>query len=140
THLSNHAGYKIKEPTKLCKDLGSHLLPVLKFLHYSAIFAGIVVPALTSINVSGWFTVAQSFVNYNNQSWSEPWLKTIGYVAELCELQVHLKEDEVELTKNNIPRAIQYPEYRQYQIHLQELDPCKVYGNLIPIFCNRTGL
>ncbi|KAG0051980.1 hypothetical protein BGZ90_006622 [Linnemannia elongata] len=139
THLSNHAGYKIKEPTKLCKDLGSHLLPVLKFLHYSAVFAGIVVPALASIDVSGWFTVAQSFVNYNNQSWSEPWLKTIDYVAGLCELQVHLKEDEVELTKDDIPRAIQYPEYRQYQIHLQELDPRKAYGNLIPIFCNRTG-
>ncbi|KAH7036112.1 hypothetical protein BKA57DRAFT_475559, partial [Linnemannia elongata] len=139
THLSNHAGYKIKKPTKLCKDLGSHLLPVLKFLHYSTIFAGIVVPALASINVSGWFTVAQSFVNYNNQSWSEPWLKTIDYVAELCEFQVNLKEDEVELTKDDIPRAIQYPEYRQYQIHLQELDPRKVYGNLIPIFCNRTG-
>ncbi|KAF9945306.1 hypothetical protein BGZ72_001493 [Mortierella alpina] len=139
THLSSHPGYRIKEPTAFCKDLGSHLLPVLKFLHYSAIFAGIVVPALASVNVSGWFTVAQSFVNYNNTSWSEPWLKTLDYVAGLCELQVHLREDESELTKDDIPRAIEYPEYRQYQIHLDTLDPRKVYGNLIPVFCNRTG-
>ncbi|KAG0359642.1 hypothetical protein BG005_000435 [Podila minutissima] len=139
THLSNHGGYKVKEPTKLCEDLGSHLLPVLKFLHYSAIFAGIVVPALASINVSGWFTVAQSFINYNNQSWSEPWLKTIDYVANLSNGHKFLKEDEIELTKDDIPKAIDYPEYRQFKIHLKEMDPREVYANLIPIFCNRSG-
>ncbi|KFH72906.1 hypothetical protein MVEG_00131 [Podila verticillata NRRL 6337] len=139
THLSNHGGYKVKEPTKLCEDLGSHLLPVLKFLHYSAIFAGIVVPALASINVSGWFTTAQSFINYNNQSWSEPWLKTINYVADLSNGHVSLKEDEIELTKDDIPKAIDYPEYRQFKLHLEKLDPSKVYANLIPIFCNRSG-
>ncbi|KAG0316014.1 hypothetical protein BG000_005022, partial [Podila horticola] len=139
THLSNHGGYKVKEPTKLCKDLGSHLLPVLKFLHYSAIFAGIVVPALSSINVSGWFTAAQSFINYNNQSWSEPWLKTINYVADLSNVHVFLKEDEIELTLDDIPKAIDYPEYRQFKLYLKELDPREVYANLIPIFCNRSG-
>ncbi|CAO3568816.1 unnamed protein product [Mortierella alpina] len=139
THLSHHAGYIIKEPTAFCRDLGSHLLPVLKFLHYGAIFAGIVIPALASVNVTDWFTVAQSFVNYNSTSWSEPWLKTLDYVASLCELPVDLKEDEIDLTKDDIPKAIDYPEYRQYQLHLQELDPRKVYGNLIPTFCNRTG-
>lgn len=139
THLSNHGGYKVKEPTKLCKDLGSHLLPVLKFLHYSAIFAGIVVPALSSINVSGWFTAAQSFINYNNQSWSEPWLKTIDFVADLNNVRVFLKEDEIELTKDDIPKAMDYPEYRQFKLHLKELDPSEVYANLIPIFCNRSG-
>ncbi|KAG0316098.1 hypothetical protein BG000_004984 [Podila horticola] len=139
THLSNHGGYKVKEPTKLCEDLGSHLLPVLKFLHYSAIFAGIVVPALASINVSGWFTTAQSFIKYNNQSWSEPWLKTISYVADLSNDHVFLKEDEIELTKDDIPKAIDYPEYRQFKLHLKELDPREVYANLIPIFCNRSG-
>ncbi|KAG0293598.1 hypothetical protein BGZ98_002111 [Dissophora globulifera] len=139
THLSNHGGYKVKEPTKLCKDLGDHLLPVLKFLHYSAIFAGIVVPALASINVSGWFTAAQSFVNYNNQSWSEPWLKTIDYVADLSNVRVFLKEDEIELTKDDIPKAIDYPAYRQYKQHLKVLDPLDSQGNLIPTFCNRSG-
>ncbi|KAG0048271.1 hypothetical protein BGZ83_006733 [Gryganskiella cystojenkinii] len=139
THLSNHGGYKVKEPTKFCKDLGSHLLPVLKFLHYSAIFAGIVVPALASINVSGWFTAAQAFINYNNQSWSEPWLKTIDYVVSFSKAHVFLKEDEVELTKDDIPKAIDYPEYRQFKLHLKELDPREVYANLIPIFCNRSG-
>ncbi|KAF9567286.1 hypothetical protein EC968_003266 [Mortierella alpina] len=139
THLSHHAGYRIKEPTKFCKDLGSHLLPVLKFLHYSAIFAGIVVPALASINVSGWFTVAQSFVNYNNTSWSEPWLKTLDYVAGLGQLSVDLKEDEVDLTNDDIPRAIKHPEYGRYRAHLAKLDPDGDYGNLIPNFCNRTG-
>ncbi|KAK3835071.1 MAG: hypothetical protein J3R72DRAFT_526709 [Linnemannia gamsii] len=139
THLSNHGGYEVKEPTRLCEELGSHLLPVLKFLHYSAIFAGIVVPALASINVSGWFTTAQSFVNYNNQSWSEPWLKTINYVAGLSKAHVSLKEDEIELTKDDIPQAIDYPEYRQFKRHLKELDPHEIYANLIPIFCNRSG-
>ncbi|KAF9956295.1 hypothetical protein BGZ70_009975 [Mortierella alpina] len=139
THLSYHAGYIIKEPTAFCRDLGSHLLPVLKFLHYSAIFAGIVIPALASVNVTGWFTVAQSFVNYNNTSWSEPWLKTLDHVARLCKLPVHLKEDEIDLTKDDIPKAIDYPEYRQYKLHMQELDPDTFYGNLIPTFCNRTG-
>ncbi|KAF9375523.1 hypothetical protein CPC16_000679 [Podila verticillata] len=139
THLSNHRGYEVKEPTKLCEDLGSHLLPVLKFLHYSAIFAGIVVPALASINVSEWFTVAQSFINYNNQSWSEPWRKTIDYVAHLSNVHVFLKEDEMELTQDDIPKAIDYPEYRQFKLHLKKLDPSEVYANLIPIFCNRSG-
>ncbi|KAG0042316.1 hypothetical protein BGZ83_000606 [Gryganskiella cystojenkinii] len=139
THLSNHGGYKVKEARQLCKDLGSHLLPVLKFLHYSAIFAGIVVPALASINVSGWFTAAQSFINYNNQSLSEPWLKTINYVAKIGGINVFLKEDEIELTKDDIPKAIDYPEYRQFKLHLKTLDPSEVYANLIPIFCNRSG-
>ncbi|KAF8976230.1 hypothetical protein BGZ52_008181, partial [Haplosporangium bisporale] len=139
THLSNHGGYEVKEPTTLCKQLRSHLLLVLKFLHYSAIFAGIVVPALASINVSGWFTTAQSFINYNNQSWSEPWLKTINYVAGFSDGDVFLKEDEIDLTKDDIPKAIDYPEYRQFKLQLEKLDPDKVYANLIPIFCNRSG-
>lgn len=139
SHLSNHPGYKVKRPTEFCQDLGSHLLPVLKLLHYGAIFAGIVVPALASVNVSGWYTTAQSFVNYNNQSWSEPWFRTIEYVSELCNVQMDLNVDEAEIPEMDIPRAIQYPQYRQYQAHLKVLDPHKVYGNLIPIFCNRTG-
>ncbi|KAF9576679.1 hypothetical protein EC968_005452 [Mortierella alpina] len=139
THLSHHAGYNINEPKKFCRELGSHLLPVLKFLHYSTILAGIVVPALASINVSGWFTVAQSFINYNNTSWSEPWRKTLDYVADTCDVKLHLKEDELDLTKDDVPQAIEYPEYRQYQYHMEALDPSKVYGNLVPSFCNRTG-
>ncbi|KAG0311318.1 hypothetical protein BGZ99_010267 [Dissophora globulifera] len=139
THLSNHGGYKVKEPTKLCRDIGNYLLPVLKFLHYSAIFAGIVVPALASVNVSGWFKAAQSFVNYSNKSWSEPWLKTIHYVAGLSNVHVLLKEDEIELTMEDIPKAIDYPEYRQFKVHLKKLDPDEVFANLIPIFCNRSG-
>ncbi|KAF9556065.1 hypothetical protein EC968_008491 [Mortierella alpina] len=71
--------------------------------------AGIAVPALAAVNIPGWFTVAQSCLNYSTTSWSEPWSKTIDYVANLCGLQMNLGEDTVELTKGNIPTAMNHP-------------------------------
>ncbi|KAG0043853.1 hypothetical protein BGZ83_010975 [Gryganskiella cystojenkinii] len=135
-HLSNHPGYKVKKPTQFCQDFGPYLLAVMKFLRAGAILAGIIVPPLAPFLPAS-VTAFQTAVNYNSQSWSEPWQNTITYIAKHCKSTMELEENE--LAEIREPKPLEGPEFRKFKVLLEKMDPANEFGNLIPTFCNLTG-
>ncbi|CAO3568769.1 unnamed protein product [Mortierella alpina] len=140
THLSNHGGYLIKDYKPFCQDYGTYVLSVLRCLQFGLLIAGVVVPALTSVNITGWFTVMQSAANYNNPSWSDPYAKAMNFVASRCEAGTRQQLLETPSTETELPEPLDGPLYRQFKHLLQEtLDRAGVYGGLTVAFCNRSG-
>ncbi|KAG0374139.1 hypothetical protein BGX24_010788, partial [Mortierella sp. AD032] len=52
-HIANHEGYDLQRPTEFFRKYGRYMLTLLEMIKYGSTIAGYVVPALSSINVSG---------------------------------------------------------------------------------------
>ncbi|KAG0077694.1 hypothetical protein BGZ92_001819 [Podila epicladia] len=137
-HDTNHPGYEILYPTDFCKTYGPHLLSVMKCLHFGAIVAGIVVPGLSAIHEKTWYSKVHAFLNYNNQSVSEPWLKVMQFVASLSDPALDLRklDDDMDMMA---PTPLEGECYRAFQEFLNRVDRRRSYGNLVPVFSHEDG-
>ncbi|KAG0374146.1 hypothetical protein BGX24_010795, partial [Mortierella sp. AD032] len=52
-HIANHEGYDLQRPTEFFRKYGRYMLTLLEMIKYGSTIAGYVVPALSSVNVSG---------------------------------------------------------------------------------------
>ncbi|GJJ71470.1 hypothetical protein EMPS_03820 [Entomortierella parvispora] len=137
-HLSNHPGYRIVKAPEFFQKHHSYVQNVMLFLRCSVMLAGIVVPGLASIGQSAWYSTVQACMNYNNPSFSEPFLSAMEYVVKTMSVEQELKSWDHTTDLNEL-FLFDDSEYKQFAEFLNKLDTHKENGYLIATFCPRTG-
>jgi hypothetical protein len=133
-HLAKHEGYDLDQPNEFFERYGSYVLAMLKFLKYSTMAAGVVVPPLTLFKVFDGLDAVQKRLAMSTDTIGSLVDQTIQHIQDL---QGTSKKDGGKATEHmrlEDVEALEGADLRQLQLYLNDKDKGRVLGDLFRVF------